>query len=496
VEALVLLSLVERVESQKADKNKRIECRSVANELCVLAAQIDPSCAMALNHLANYSFHNWRLVHPSGVIASPRLLVLSSVTGVPTLQVGDMVQIRKAFVTTIAAVLIGDDQIELTLETDAPREWVGDTTLVEMKDTAKINEVKTLTTRALRATNNPSIKAESFYIFGRLYHMIRDYEIAFQLYEEALNLQPEMPLAAFGLGQLYMAKQDYASALEKFNSVLARQPDDRDTQAYVMLLQSIHKKESASFDKLREIAPGFAFEADLWLSQGHTIQMKGPGEYPTALRCYEMAHECMLKQNLSPQSRMLLNMGILYHSLGNLASANDFVRRSLAPNLVNSDEPSAASLIFHRPENNIFYEWETAAVTVVVEEGLDDVENGIDLEFNVPISQLCVVSLSEEYASQSFPEQLKIGDDILVADVVMEVLHVTATKIHCKGFWSTLDRGTGHTFKIKKSHRNCNYSTMTNCFALARIQEDRGHIQAAREIYIELLKLRPTFLEC
>jgi tetratricopeptide (TPR) repeat protein len=207
------------VESQKADKKKRNECRSVANELCVLAAQIDPTCAMALNHLANYSFYNWRLVHPSGVISSPKLLILSTVTGIPTLQVGDMVQIRKAFVTTIAEVQIFDNQVEITLETEAPREWVGEKTLVEMKDTAKINEVKTLTTRALRATNNPSIKAESFYIFGRLYHMIRDYEIAFQLYEEALNLQPEMPLAAFGLGQLYMAKQDYASALEKFNSV-------------------------------------------------------------------------------------------------------------------------------------------------------------------------------------------------------------------------------------------------------------------------------------
>jgi tetratricopeptide (TPR) repeat protein len=219
VDALVLLSLVERVESHKVDKKKRNDCRAIANELCALAAQIDPTCAMALNHLANYSFYSWRLVHPSGLITSSKEILLSPATGVPTLEVGDMLQIRKSFVTTIASVNVIDNQVEVGLATEIPREWVGDQTLVEMKDNAKINEVKTLTTRALRATNNPSIKAESFYIFGRLYHMMRDYEIASQLYEEALNLQPEMPLAAFGLGQLYMAKQDYSSALEKFNSV-------------------------------------------------------------------------------------------------------------------------------------------------------------------------------------------------------------------------------------------------------------------------------------
>lgn len=221
VDALVLLSLVERVESHKVDKKKRNDCRAIANELCVLAAQIDPTCAMALNHLANYSFYSWKLVHPSGLITSSKEILLSPSTGVPTLEVGDMLQIRKSFVTTVASVNVIDNQVEVMLATEIPHEWVAEQTLVEMKDNAKINEVKTLTTRALRATNNPSIKAESFYIFGRLYHMMRDYEIAFQLYEEALNLQPDMPLAAFGLGQLYMAKQDYSSALEKFNSVSA-----------------------------------------------------------------------------------------------------------------------------------------------------------------------------------------------------------------------------------------------------------------------------------
>lgn len=262
-----------------------------------------------------------------------------------------------------------------------------------------------------------------------------------------------------------------------------------------MLLQSLHKKESASFDKLREIAPGFAFEADLWLSQGHTIQMKGPGEYPAALKCYEMAYECMLKQNLVPQSKMLLNMGILYHSLGNLNSANDFVRRSLSPSLMNSDESIALNPVFHRPENDIFYHWETSPLSVRVEECPENNDSGLDTEFNTPLSQLCVVTLSDD-ASNSFLDYLRAGDDILISDVVLEVLKVNASKIYCKGFFSVLDRTESHSMRIKKSDRNFNQANLTNCFTLARIQEDRGHLQAAREIYIELLKLRPTFIEC
>jgi tetratricopeptide (TPR) repeat protein len=265
-----------------------------------------------------------------------------------------------------------------------------------------------------------------------------------------------------------------------------------------MLLQSLHKKESASFDKLREIAPGFAFEADLWLSQGQTIQMKGPGEYPAALKCYEMAHDCMLRQNLVPQSKMLLNMGILYHSLGNLNSANDFVRRSLSPTLMHSDQSVATNPVFHRPENDIFYHWETSPLTVRVEEcSPENNESGLDAEFNFPLSQLCVVTLSDEAASNSFLDSVRVGDDILVSDVVLEVLQVTdASKILCKGFFSALSRTENHSLRIKKSDGNFNQTSLTNCFTLARIQEDRGHLQAAREIYIELLKLRPTFIEC
>jgi tetratricopeptide (TPR) repeat protein len=146
------------------------------------------------------------------------MIIIPSICTI-NLQIGDMVQLRNTFVSSVASLTRNDSDFEIVLERDIPPEWIGQTSLVEFKDTANINEVKSLATRALKATTHPSIKAESFYIFGRLYHMLRDYDIAFQLYEEALKNQPDMPLAAFGLGQLFMSKQEYGAALEKFHSV-------------------------------------------------------------------------------------------------------------------------------------------------------------------------------------------------------------------------------------------------------------------------------------
>jgi hypothetical protein len=40
----------------------------------------------------------------------------------------------------------------------------------------------------------------------------------------------------------------------------AKHAEDKDTQAYVALLKAMLKQQLTSFDKLREIAPGFQYE--------------------------------------------------------------------------------------------------------------------------------------------------------------------------------------------------------------------------------------------
>lgn len=268
--------------------------------------------------------------------------------------------------------------------------------------------------------------------------------------------------------------------------MLKQYPDDRDTQAYVMLLKSILTKEHVAFDKLREIAPGFLFEADLWLSQGESKKSSGPAEYGAALKCFEMALECMERQGLTPHRQVFLNMGVLYHSMGNLKAAKKFVCHSLSTPSEDIAENDEVNPIFHRLENDIFYTWSEAVCSV---------EAFTPAELQHSKYGECYFKAGPEHREKPLSSLFKIGDDLLVGDFIVRVVGVEDDNLHCVGM-ITVPLGVAWEVKKKIPGSNFNRDTITNCFNLARIQEDLGNLQAAREIYIELLKKHPCFIEC
>lgn len=60
--------------------------------------------------------------------------------------------------------------------------------------------------------------------------------------------------------QILFVRQEFPQALELFEKLAAKHAEDKDTQAYVALLKAMLKQQLTSFDKLREIAPGFQYE--------------------------------------------------------------------------------------------------------------------------------------------------------------------------------------------------------------------------------------------
>lgn len=230
VDALVLLALLERMESQKATAQHRNERRENARELFLLASRIDPTSSMALNHVANFSFYTWSTLDQSADVISLNQLEVRVTTesraAIETVRPGDILQLRKTHIFPVTSVekkvsdpISKEERFLFTLSTDVPFEWVGQSALVEAKDASKIAEVKNLATVALRTTNVLKIRAESLYILGRSYHMLRDFNIAFQLYEEALKCNPKMALATYGIAQLYLSRGEYGTSLEKFMEV-------------------------------------------------------------------------------------------------------------------------------------------------------------------------------------------------------------------------------------------------------------------------------------
>ena len=224
------------MESQRSNKAQRHEKRTASYQLCLLASKIDPSCSVALNHLANYSFHSWnKLDAQAEVLSTNQVKVIIASTGVIPAVIGDgyILQIQRTHIYPVATIQremvceenatdgndTSQEMITFTVTADMPTEWIGQRMLVEGKESAKINEVNSFATAGLLNSEVPQIRAESFYILGRLYHTLRDFNIAAQLYEQSLNCNPKMPLAIYGLAQVHMSRDEYGLALEKFQEV-------------------------------------------------------------------------------------------------------------------------------------------------------------------------------------------------------------------------------------------------------------------------------------
>jgi len=265
---------------------------------------------------------------------------------------------------------------------------------LEVKDLAVVER---LAQEALGRTTLPAVAAESHYILGKIAHTLRNPALALDLYWKALKDVKDMSLAAFGAAQILLSRREFAPSLELFEKVLLQNPEDKDTQAYVMLLKAILKKEPAQhFDKLREVAPGFQHEVDLWLVQGQ-LRQADPLEHKRALRCFLNAKECMeaaaaqqqQKQqggisasSSSPPSSdssrtavvppsLLSNISVLHHSLGNLDRALEYSKLTLRAfqqsqlPRTNSDTGSSSGssaagegIVFESADlDGVFYTW-------------------------------------------------------------------------------------------------------------------------------------------
>ena len=120
----------------------------------------------------------------------------------------------------------------------------------------QLGRVEKLAKEAIVHASLAAIRAESNYILGKVAHTKNILTHAFEYYKRSVKEVPDMVLSLLHLGQIHLSRKEFPLALEMFNRVLAKVPDDRDTQAYMILTKAILHNEEANFDKLREIAPG------------------------------------------------------------------------------------------------------------------------------------------------------------------------------------------------------------------------------------------------
>lgn len=505
------MAMVEQATA-KRDRTKRAQCHAAAYEYCSLANLVEPGNPQTLNMLANHHFHSWReLQFGNGgcFVVDDSHLMLPAAAVQELVVPKNLLRLRgngiAAAVFIIAAVTAlpqeavdGADAAEyVTVEvtprippaflssdgTPAPRDNV------EVKDLATVERLAHQA--SLRATL-PASMAESNYILGKVAHSLRDANLAFDFYWKALKDAPDMALAAFGAAEVLFSRKEFQASLELFEKVLLQSPDDKDTLAYVMLLKANLRNEVAPFDKLKEVAPGFQHEADLWLLQGQ-LRQHDPTQHKHALRCFLNAKECLENRararadgGVIVQPAVLSNISALHHSLGNLPKAMEFGRAALlavhAENTNSVGEQSAHTPFCSAELEGVFYKWSTEAMAQLLP--------GADRGHFTLVASETVTDLTSLVA---------VGDEVLIAGMkhlVEEVVSGSELRCSCPVRLAHTADGGPVEMKLKRALQNFVDESLTYSFNYARLLEDDGHTKAATEIYVELLKRHPSYMEC
>lgn len=159
-------------------------------------------------------------------------------------------------------------------------------------------------------------------------HARGDLNDAHTHYGESVRLREDFPLGNFGLGQILIARREYAKAIVCFERVLRRAPDNFESLKMLGSLQ----RETGNFDaaesflsKAQKIRPN---DAEVALELAIVLERRDPVEsrkqYDTALR---FLHDASRQSTVPPE--LWNNAGVIRQRVGNFAGARDAFIRSL-----------------------------------------------------------------------------------------------------------------------------------------------------------------------
>lgn len=523
--------MMELIQGRK-DRNNRADSRQKSFEYLYLAYQIDSSNPLVLNMLANHTFHSWKRIQLSSqsgdnaesafhqseikLIDDSKIVVsrnkLHNLHSATIFEIGNQLRLSTVaghkssihLIVAVATVTVSDEQYleicftpPLSSSASKQLQYPADLSTLEIKN---LCQVVTDASTALLHSALPMIRTESYYLLGKVAHAQRNSTRAYDFYSSALKESQENVLAGFGAAQILFSKQDYKNALDLFEKVLKKYPDDKDTLAYIILLKGKLSEEIAPFEKLREIVPGFQFEIDIWLMQGQLYHKKlgATNDFGTALKCYLQAKECYEQQDLQIPVPLLNNMAVLYHLLMKYEKALECVQLVLKSSFTSIDcnediqrkvrKECANNILFnHTQYEKVFFEWNKVSPSAFV------VQNSEYLD------QFTIVGSS---VTKRAEEMFFVGEQIIINDMIWVVETIlSSSTISC----STIFRSKSHRiipahesgFPVyqKIIYQNNTEDTFSFSYNYARILEDSGNLFAAKNIYVNLIQQHPSFVD-
>jgi len=202
--------------------------------------------------------------------------------------------------------------------------------VVKAKKQTSLQQVLTLANHALNSSSVEAIQAESHFQLARAYHNNGEHEQAFKFYYKATKLAPNLILAQYGLGQMYIGKGERQKASECFEKVWKEYPDNYETLKILGSLygksDNLRKREKA-IGFLKQVAKLKPKDFDNWIE---LAMLREPNDKQGAIDSYLEALKLFEKCDFQVPAEILNNLGSLYSQINKKKEAEERYNQALA----------------------------------------------------------------------------------------------------------------------------------------------------------------------
>ncbi|XP_067928007.1 RNA polymerase-associated protein CTR9 homolog [Watersipora subatra] len=192
-------------------------------------------------------------------------------------------------------------------------------------------KVQHLALHAFHNTENESMRAESCYQLARAFHVQNDYDQAFQYYYQSTQFaSANFVLPYYGLGQMYIHRNDTSNASQCFEKVLKAQPTNYETMKILgSLYATLPEPEKRDLAKqhLRKVTDQYPDDVEAWIELAQILESN---DVQGALTAYGKATSILrekVEADVPPE--ILNNVAALHFRLGNLSDAQKYYEASL-----------------------------------------------------------------------------------------------------------------------------------------------------------------------
>uniref|UniRef100_A0A914EKH2 RNA polymerase-associated protein CTR9 homolog n=1 Tax=Acrobeloides nanus TaxID=290746 RepID=A0A914EKH2_9BILA len=195
-----------------------------------------------------------------------------------------------------------------------------------------LDKVEQLAWHAFQLTENEAMRAESCFQLARCFHKKEDYDRAFRYYYQATQFNhPKFVLPLYGLGQIYIHREDYDNAIITFEKILKITPNNFETLKVLgsLYAHSDHGDSNQITERREKAREILKKVIDMYPDDVETLielaQLEEQHDPQNSLKIYlKLIH--LLKEGIGADvpAEVLNNVGSLYFALGEYEKSKDY----------------------------------------------------------------------------------------------------------------------------------------------------------------------------